>query len=296
MRVLVTGAGGLLGGRLATLLSASWSVTAARHVEPVPAGLDEVGFDLLSVATMEAALDASRPEAVLHCAALADADRCEEEPELAERINAAGSASLARLCGRRGIRLIAISTDLVFAGDRPFVKESDPAAAPLVYARTKRMAEDAVLADAPGAAVVRVALVGGRAHGRRASATESIAWALAAGRRLRLFTDQYRTPVDAESVADLVLRLLERGGSGRYHAGGPERLSRYELGRRVVRVLGLAEGAIEPVPQGEVATRVQRPAGCSLDWSRAHIELGWTPRPLETAIREGRPNAPAEGS
>ena len=149
MRVLVTGAGGLLGGRLATLLSTSRQVTAARHVEPVPAGLDAVPFDLLSVATMEAALDTARPEVVLHCAALADADRCEEQPDLAERLNAAGSESLAGLCGRRRIRLIAISTDLVFAGDRPFVKETDPATAPLVYARTKRMAISPGLRRAP---------------------------------------------------------------------------------------------------------------------------------------------------
>jgi dTDP-4-dehydrorhamnose reductase len=293
VRLLVTGAGGLLGGRLAALLSASHEVVAARHLEPPPAGLAEVPFDLSSLRSMETALDKARPDAVLHAAALADVDRCEREPDLAERINVAGSEGLARLCGRRGIRLIAISTDLVFAGDLSFVKETDPAAAPLVYSRTKRLGEDAVLAEAPGAAVLRVALVHGRGYGRRATATESIAWALTSGRTVRLYTDQYRTPVDAESVADLVARLIERGGGGHYHAGGPERLSRHALGMRVASVLGLATERIEPVSQAEAAPFVRRPADCSLDSRRAHRELGWTARPLDVGIREGRLSGPA---
>lgn len=287
MRLLVTGAGGLLGGRLSALLSRSHEVVAARHVEPAPDGIAEVPFDLLSSRSMEAALDEMRPDAVLHCAALADADRCEREPDLAERVNAGGSEGLARLCGRRGIRLIAISTDLVFAGDRSFVKETDPAAAPLVYSRTKRAAEEAVLAHA-GNAVLRVALVHGRGHGRRATASEAIARALASGAAVRLYTDQYRTPIDAESVADLVERLLERGGAGRYHAGGPERLSRYELGLRVAALLGLPRDRIEPVAQADVAAGALRPADCSLDSGRSHRELGWAPRPLDVGIREGR--------
>jgi dTDP-4-dehydrorhamnose reductase len=292
MRLLVTGAGGLLGGRLAELLSAAHDVVAARHLEPAPAGLAEVPFDLLSPPSMEGALEQARPEAVLHSAALADADRCEREPDLAERVNAFGSEALARLCGRRGIRLIAISTDLVFAGDRPFVKEDDPATATLVYSRTKRRGEEAVLAHA-GNAVLRVALVSGRGHGGRRSASEAIADALRSRRTVRLYTDQYRTPIDPESVADLVSRLLERGGSGRYHAGGPERLSRHALGMRVAALLGLATDRIEAVSQAEVAAGVPRPADCSLDSSRARRELGWTPRPLDDAVREGRLTGPA---
>ena len=75
--------------------------------------------------------------------------------------------------------------------------------------------------------------------------------AIAAGRRLRLYTDQYRTPVDPESVADAIHRLLERSVAGRLHLGGPERLSRYDLGRRVARVLGLPAHAIEAATQAE---------------------------------------------
>jgi dTDP-4-dehydrorhamnose reductase len=154
-----------------------------------------------------------------------------------------------------------------------------------LYGRTKRDAEEAILGESPDAAVLRVALVIGRGYGPRTTASESIAAALVAGHRPRLFDDQYRTPIDPESIADAVGRVLEAAAGGRFHLGGAERLSRYELGQRVAQVLGL-RGSFDRVSQASQAVR--RPADTSLDSSRARRELGWTPRPLDEAIRDGR--------
>lgn len=288
MRVLVTGAGGLVGGRLAELLAPRHEVVAARHVAPGPRGVREVALELLDPAAVAGALDEARPDAVIHCAALADADRCEREPDLAERLNVGASEALARSCRQRSIRLVALSTDLVFDGDRPFAAETDPPGPLMAYARTKLRGEEGVLAEAPGSVVVRVALVHGRGHGRRSSASEAIAWSLRAGRPLRLFTDQYRTPIDPESVASAVERLLPGSQSGRFHLGGPERVSRHALGLRVARLLGLPEPLITPVTQAEAALATPRPADVSLDSTRARRELGWSPRGLDQAILESR--------
>ncbi|HSD27327.1 MAG TPA: SDR family oxidoreductase, partial [Vicinamibacteria bacterium] len=239
--------------------------------------------------SIEAAIDAARPDAVVHLAAAADADRCEADPALAEALNVRAPELLARACARRGIGLVAISTDLVLTGDRAFSTEEDPVRPALVYGRTKHAGERAVLTSHPGAAVVRVALVSGRGHGPRGTATEAIAWALRAGRPLRLFTDQFRTPVDCDSVADGVIRLVLQGGSGLFHFGGPERLSRYELGLRVARRLGLPSAGIEAVQQGEGAAGLPRPADASLDSTRAERELGWRARSLDDSIASGRP-------
>ncbi|HEY8151087.1 MAG TPA: SDR family oxidoreductase [Vicinamibacteria bacterium] len=284
-RVLVTGASGLLGGRLAELLASAYDVIAMRHHAPVPAGLTAVDADLLEFGALARAVEAARPEAVLHSAALADADRCEAEPDLARRCNVEASAEIARLCHARGLRLIALSTDLVLGGDVAFSVEDPPARPILVYGRTKRDAEEAILDESPHAAVLRVALVIGRGYGPRTTASESIAAALVAGRRPRLFDDQYRTPIDPESIADAVGRVLEAAAGGRFHLGGAERLTRYELGQRVAQVLGL-RGSFDRVSQASQAVR--RPADTSLDSSRARRELGWTPRPLDEAIRDGR--------
>jgi dTDP-4-dehydrorhamnose reductase len=288
-RVLVTGAAGLLGGRVAALLARRFEVVAAHHLTAPPYGMAEVDLDLVDAASLSSALDRAHPDAVVHCAAQSNADRCEREPRLAERLNVEATAQLAHACRTRGLRLVALSTDLVFAGDRSLVREEDATGPLLVYGCTKLRGEDAVLAVAPDAVVLRVALVAGRGHGAKATSTEAVAWAVRTGRPLRLYTDQVRTPVDSASVADAVARALERPVSGRFHLGGPERVSRYELGLRVATVLGLSRDGITPVTSAEMPQDGRRPADTSLDSSRARRELGWEPRGLAETIQDGRP-------
>jgi dTDP-4-dehydrorhamnose reductase len=296
VRVLVTGAGGLLGGRVAALLGErGFDVVAARHVTPAPVGLPELVADLTREGALRRALDETRPEAVVHAAVVGRADRCEQQPELAHAVNVELPGVLARLCRDRSIRLIALSTDLVFDGTRPPYGEHDPPGPLGVYGRTKLAGEEAVLAACPGVAVVRVSLVAGRGHGPRGTATETVAWASRSGRPMRLFTDEHRTPVDPESVADAVARLLRTGSSGRFHVAGPERLSRYELGLRVARVLGLPAANLVPVAQASHGGPDRRPPDVSFSTERARRELGWQPRSLEEAVASSR-LAPDEAS
>jgi dTDP-4-dehydrorhamnose reductase len=288
LRLLVTGAGGLLGGRLAEILAGAFHVIAARHEAGIAPTPETVPLDLLDERAVQRALDEARPDAVVHSAALADADRCEREPDLARRVNVEASAFLARVCRARSVRLVALSTDLVCVGDHPFATEDEVPQGRLVYTATKIAAEQAMFSEDPGAAVMRVALVHGRGFGPRATSSESVAWALRAGRPLRLYTDQYRTPVDPESVADAAQRLVQSEARGLFHIGGPERLSRYELGLRVADVLGLPRQGIEAVTTGEHPQLPARPRDVSLDHSRASRELGYAPRPVDVGIREGR--------
>jgi dTDP-4-dehydrorhamnose reductase len=285
--VLLTGASGVLGGRIALRLAERCTVIAARH-STAPAGGVSVDLDLASPASVARAFREALPDAVVHSAALADVDACERDPERAFRVNVGGTEAIARAAAERGLHLVTLSTDTVFPGDGGLQGE-DATPRPLqVYGRTKVAAEAAALGLCPGAAVARVCLVTGRGHGPRGTASESIAWALRDGRPLRLFTDQYRTPVDADSVAEALALLLERRGHGIYHLAGPERVSRHALGLRVAALLGLPAAGLEPVRYADQPSAGPRPADLGLDASRARDELGWTPRSLEAAIRLGR--------
>jgi dTDP-4-dehydrorhamnose reductase len=289
VRVLVTGAGGLLGGRIAELLHGrGLEVLAAHRTSLPPPGPRPVRVELTDPLALARLLDDSRPDAVVHAAVLGRADLCEERPDEAERINTRLPATLARECRERGLRLVALSTDLVFGGERPLVGEDDPPGPLGVYGRSKLAGEEAVLSACPGAAVARVALVLGRGHGARATSSESVAQALIGGRTTRLFTDEFRTPVDPESVADAVARLLDGQAEGRFHLGGPERISRYDLGLRVARALGLSAAGIVASRQSDHAGPERRAADVSLDSGRARREIGWEPRPIDAAIRESR--------
>lgn len=288
MRILVTGAAGMLGGRLSSLLSRDHAVVAVRHRSPVPQGLEETSLDLMDAAGIGAALDRVRPQAVLHAAALVEPDRCEREPLLARRLNLESSALLARGCAERGVKLLLISTDLVFSDADSPRDEATPPHPMSVYGRTKRAAEEAVLEAAPRHAVARVPLVVGRGYGPRATATEALVWALRGGQSLRLYSDQFRTPADPESVASGCARILEEDAAGIFHLAGPERISRHALGLRVARLRGLDPGPIVAVRHDDRPQAAPRPRDACLESARTRHQLRWAPRPLDAAIRDSR--------
>jgi dTDP-4-dehydrorhamnose reductase len=288
MRVLVTGASGLLGGRLATLLSETYDVTGGVGRGEAPPGISPLHIELPGGRGLERVLDAARPDAVLHSAAIADPDRCERSPDEARAVNVLGSRAIAGYCARRGLPLVAISTDLVFAGDAAPYREEAPPRPIQVYGLTKALAEEEILGAHPGAAVARVSLVVGRGHGGRRTATEQIARGLASGNRLRLYTDQFRTPIDDRSIASAVAALLERRIGGRFHLGGALRMSRLEIGLAVAAFLGLPESLLEGVRSDASPQGALRPKDVTLDSTRTREALGWEPRPLEMALAEGR--------
>jgi dTDP-4-dehydrorhamnose reductase len=273
---------------LAALLASRYRTVAGVHRTPAPPGLATQPLDLSDARSVEAALDATGALAVVHCAALADADACERDPDAARRLNVTACETLARACAARGVRLVGVSTDQVFSGERSYRPEADEARPLSAYGRTKLEGEQAILGLGQRAAVVRVALLSGRVHGPLPSCTESVAWALREGRPLRLFTDQHRTPIDPESVAQAIAALLHREAAGVFHLGGPERLSRHELGLRVAAQLGLDPRPIQAVRQADLVLDAPRAADASLDSRHARATLGWEPRSVDQAIRSGR--------
>lgn len=288
MRVLVTGAGGLIGGRLASLLSAKgFQVVAGRHLALPPGGIPSVPLDLRSSASVEAAFQEAQPEAVVHSAAFSGAEACERSPGEAYDLNVRATGDLAAFCGARRLRLIALSTDQVLAGDRAFSTEEEAARPLMLYGRTKLEGEEAVLAAHPAAAVVRLPLMVGRGHGPRGTASEAVLWSLQAGRAVRSFADEFRTPVDPESVTEALAALLDGRAAGVFHLGGAERLSRYQLGLRVARAFGLPSTLVAETPQSSHEGPA-RPKDASLDSGRARRELGFSPRPLDAALSESR--------
>lgn len=288
MRILITGASGLLGGRLCLLLSPDHEISALTRSRPAPEGIPSLKADLTEEAALLAALEETRPDAVIHCAALADAEVCEREPARARLVNLTLTQELAAACRTRGARLVTISTDLVFDGQSAFSTEASPPHPLTEYGRTKLAAEATTLQGSADSVVLRVALISGRGYGPRLTATESVADRLRKGEVVTLYEDEWRTPVDPESVAEAIRAVLRRPGlTGCFHVAGAERVTRVELGERVARAFGLDASLIRRAPQS-AHRGAPRPADVSLDITRAREELGWTPRPLDTALREGR--------
>lgn len=290
--VLVTGASGLVGAAVARRLrdlGVCVVGTFRAHPERVPPGVESERLLLSGPGEIRRVFERVSPCAVIHCAAVSELRSCEEDPATSRRANVGATDELARLCRQARARLLFCSTDQVFDGSRPWWKEEDRARPIHEYGRQKREAELRVLRLAPGAAtVVRLALVVGPSPSGTRSGSESVAAALSAGRRLRLFVDEYRTPIHVGDVARLFSALLERRDAAVVHAGGPRRLSRYDLGLTVARVLGLDSGPVERASLRDVVADPPRPPDLSLDTSRLRSWFRPPVREVAAALEEDR--------
>ncbi len=246
MRILITGASGLLGLNLALETAEEHVVygTAKDHLLNTRAFTVLPG-DLLAPGAVDQVLDQAQPDWVIHCAALANIDACEADPVLARKVNTELPAELATYVARGGARLVHISTDSVFDGRRGDYSEDDAPNPLSVYARTKLDGERVVLQANPDAVVARVNLFGWSISGRR-SLGEFFVRNLQAGNPVNGFTDVFFCPLLANDLAHLLVKMLKLNLSGLYHVVSPECLSKYEFGLRVAGKFGLDASLITP--------------------------------------------------
>jgi len=203
-------------------------------------------IDLTDSDAVKRLLDERQPEYVIHCAAMADVDSCERDPQAAWQINAQVPAQMAELCKQRNIGLLHVSTDAVFDGERgSYTEEDDPN--PLsVYARTKLEGEQGVLAANSGALVIRVNFYGFSLSGKR-SLAEFFLYNLLEGRPLKGFTDVHFCPLYVGDLVEIMFGMLEKKLAGLYHVVSPECLSKYDFGKRIADKFRLDGSLIAPV-------------------------------------------------
>jgi len=247
MRILVTGASGLLGLNLSLAAQKSHQIIGVDRSKLVGVPFELINLDLLEEGALEGMLEAVKPDCLIHCAALADVDACEADPILSQRLNAQLPEKLAILCAKQNVRMIHISTDAVLDGTLEGFYTEEALPNPLgVYARTKLEGEQAVLKVNPEAIVARVNFFGWSLDGKR-SLAEFFVNNLRAGRSMKGFTDVYFCPMFVGDLSDTLLLMLEKRLSGLYHVVGSQALSKYEFGSAISRQFGYDPGLIRPV-------------------------------------------------
>lgn len=218
---LVTGAAGLIGSYLVKT-AARWA--PERRVQ----GLTRSDLDLTDTARVRELWLLLQPSLVIHCAALSRTEACERDPTLARTLNVDVTARLADLSA--DIPFFLFSSDQVFDGHKGWYVETDEPHPRNVYAETKLAAERLVLAN-PKHTVVRTSLNAGWSPTGDRSFVEEMRRTWQAGRRLTLFTDEFRCPIPAGVTARAVWELAQKQQPGLYHLAGAERLSRWDIGR-----------------------------------------------------------------
>jgi dTDP-4-dehydrorhamnose reductase len=246
MKLLITGSSGLLGLNLALEAMTSHEVIGVDRSRLKSAPFRTLNADLLDEGAVDSILDEARPEWLIHCAALADLEACEENPEAARRLNADLPSALAKACKTRRIHMVQVSTDAVFDGTKSGVYTEEDAPNPVsIYSQTKLDGERAVLESNADAIVARVNFYGWSLSGRR-SLAEFFYHNLTNNKSMSGYTDAIFCPMHVSHLGQVLLAMLEKNLHGLYHAVGPEPMSKYKFGMEIAHKFGLNGGEISP--------------------------------------------------
>lgn len=247
-KLLVTGAGGMLGQAVAAAAEKSSDQTLAL-------GRDKL--DITDAAAVTAAIDQFEPDAVINCAAWTNVDGAETEEAAATEINGAGAANVAASCAASGVRLVHVSTDYVFDGaaTEPYL-ESGPVNPQSAYGRSKLAGEKAIEAAGGNYAIVRTAWLFG------AGGSNFVGTMLRLGgerEQIEVVTDQIGCPTWTGHLAPALIACAAAEQTGIFHAVGGGRCSWFELASETISLAGLP-CKVEPTTTESFPRPAPRPA------------------------------------
>lgn len=275
-RLMITGARGFVAGSVLSQCPPEWEVCAVSRT-PAPSGTKPIrwhALEDLSDANVHALCDALRPDVIVHTAAMANIDACEADHASAVRANTAFPAALARWAGQNGARLVFLSTDNVFDGERGGYVETDPPHPVNFYGRTKVEAEEQVIALCANSVVARVALVAGLpVMGQGNSFLARMLPALRAGERLGVPPGEIRTPIDVATLGAALIELAGHPFRGILHLAGNDRVDRLEMVRRIAAHLGFDPDRVTASDPTGLPGRAARPRDASMRNDRARTTL-----------------------
>ncbi len=291
MRILVTGSNGLLGQKLVVALREDPEVeliATSRGADRTPAPLGDRyrSLDITLAAEVDAVFDATRPEVVIHTAAMTNVDACELDPAACQLQNVVATEHLVRAAKRLNAHFIHLSTDFIFDGKNGPYREEDAPAPLSIYGHSKLDSELLVMnAGLERWAIARTIIVYGIAEGL--SRSNVVLWAKSAlekGEPIKVVDDQWRMPTLAEDLADGCIRIAKCGATGIFNLSGPDGMNILELVQRVGAFFHLDTSVVTPVKSDSLGQPAERPPRTGFVLDKARRELGYAPRGFEAGL------------
>ena len=271
-RILITGISGLLGNNLAYVMKDSYDILGMYHAHRVEMdGIKTLKADLTLDNDVSKIIREFDPEIIIHCAAQADVDVCEEHPQDARRVNVLGTQNLIKNISGPKTKLIYISTDLVYDGAKTLFSEEDPAAPLNHYGVTKCEAEAEALKTRE-ALVLRTNFFGWNIQNKY-SLGEWVIHELTQNREMQGFTDCNFSAIYTFELAKLLDLAIKKNLSGIYNCASSSSMSKYEFVCEIAKRLNLKQDLIKPVSIDDFGFKANRSKQLSLDTSKLANDL-----------------------
>lgn len=291
-KILVTGANGLLGQHLlAQLIEQGFEAIGLGRGEArlpfAPGSYKYFNVDIATELSVHKVFAEVQPDIVVHAAAMTQVDECELNQEVCERINVQGTSHVIVNAEQYSRKIIYVSTDFVFDGEKGDYSEEDQMGPVSWYGFTKMQAESLIeTCDMPWA-IVRTCLVyGNTLSGTRSNIINWVKENLSAGKPIKVVSDQVRTPTYIDDLVNGIMLIIEKSAEGTFHISGKDVLTPYDMALKTADLHGLDASLITKVDASTFSQPGRRPAKTNFDISRARNELGYEPMTFEEGIRK----------
>ncbi len=276
MKILLTGGSGFLGWNFCKTLRFKHDITALYLSHEL--FLENCKFYKVDIRNRQDVFNIVKqiqPEVIVHTAAITNVQLCDKDRDLAYSVNVEGTRNLIEASSEVKAKFIYISTDLVYSGDGSFFTEDAEPEPKSYYAQTKLEAEG-IVKSYDNYIILRLALMYGWGNVFTNSFSDWLHTELRAKRKVKVFVDQFRTPIYAVDAVMAIDELISKDVKNEiFNLGGSERISRYNFALKFADVFGYSQDLIVPVPMDSVKTYLAGAKDCSLNTSKIQTVLSF---------------------
>lgn len=291
MKVLITGANGLLGQKLVGLFvkeRVDFIATSKGpcRIDYLSTPFEYQSLDITNKDEVDRVISTYKPDTVIHTAAMTNVDQCENEQEACRLLNVDATANIIAACEANGAFLVHLSTDFVFDGEDGPYKEEDRPNPVSFYGQSKLDAENLVMSSRCEWAIARTVLVYGITPGM--SRSNIILWVkenLENGNPLNIVDDQWRTPTLAEDLAMGCYLIAKKRAQGIFNISGEEMLTPYQMAMKAAQYFNLDQSLISKVDASTFSQPAKRPPKTGFVIDKAKEILGFNPSGFDQGIR-----------
>ena len=284
-RLLIIGMG-LLGSKIMQLASKGFMTFGSYNKNPINIpNCSSYKLDIINRKNTFELIKKIKPNYIVHTAALTGVDYCEAHKKEAWQINVNGTRNVAEIAEEINAKLIYISTDYVFNGEKGMYQENDPTYPVDYYGETKLEGENVVKETCDDYLIVRPSVL----YGWNPVKLNFVTWMikeLKEGKKINIVKDQFNTPTLADDLAELILELIKGEEYGIFHGSGSERISRFDFALKIAEIFDLNKDWIKPITSDKLNWVAKRPLDSSLDVSK--ISRIRKPLNVEDSLRRMR--------